>query len=270
LKNMADVAAWARRIGDLVGRVAPADMPLLLGGDHSLSIGSLPALAARARRMGRPLFVLWIDAHPDCHTLDTSESGHLHGVPLAYALGEPGFQPHLPEVENPLPGAHVLALGIRSVDAAEAGLIARRGLAMASPADLRRRGLHGVLEPFLRQVRAANGLLHVSFDADALDPAVAPAVGTPVAGGLTFAATARIMRAVAASGTLGSLELVEVNPTLAGADRTAEAMVRLAAMAIRASRAASPGRKIAGPAARARSQAAFCAAPITGLSSPVA
>lgn len=232
LKALPEVAAWSDLIRQVIKQLPIDRIPVLLGGDHSLSLGSVPGLAERAHRLGRPFFMLWIDAHPDCHTLATTQSGHLHGTPVAYALGETGFAPGLPAPAVPVAGANVMLLGVRSVDPAEGALIKRHGLAMLGPAELRLHGIAAVLTPFLERVARENGMLHVSLDADVLDPSIAPGVGTPVADGLMHEEVREIMTLVAGSGTLASLELVEVNPFLDRDQQTALAMVDLATTAV--------------------------------------
>jgi arginase len=231
LKALAEVTAWSDLIRQVVHQLPVDSIPILLGGDHSLSLGSVPGLAERARRFGRPFFVLWIDAHPDCHTLATTQSGHLHGTPVAYALGETGFTSGFPVPAAPVAGANIMLLGIRSIDDAESTVIVRHGLAVHGPAELRRRGITAVLAPFLERVARENGMLHVSLDADALDPSIAPGVGTPVADGLMLEEAREIMSLIASSGTLSSLDLVEVNPFLDRGQHTALAMVDLATTA---------------------------------------
>lgn len=232
LKALPEVVAWAAAIHGAVRAVPLADTPMILGGDHSLSLGTLPALAERAAVLGRQLHVLWIDAHPDCHSLETSVSGNLHGAPLAHALGAHGPVSPFPGGEAVLRPENLLMLGVRDIDAAEAGLIAERDIAAHGPDAIRRSGVPAILEPWLARIRASGGLLHVSLDADALDPALAPGVGTPVAGGLTVAEVRQMLGAVEDSGLLGSLELVEVNPFLDRGGRTARTMVELAAAAL--------------------------------------
>ncbi|MCO4054466.1 MAG: arginase [Bosea sp.] len=232
LKALSEVAAWTAAIADAVSAVPHGQVPVMLGGDHSISMGTLTGLSRRAAAMGRPLFVLWIDAHPDCHTLDTTESGHLHGTPVAYALGVDGFGKAFPAVTQTLAPSHLCMIGLRSIDAAEASLIARLGIEAHAAAALTRQGVAATLEPFLERVRAANGLLHVSFDADAIDPSEAPGVGTPVADGLSLGEARAIMATVRRSGLLASLDLVEVNPFLDRDRRTARLMASLAADAI--------------------------------------
>lgn len=246
LKAVEEVANWSHLIRQVVRQMDGARVPVLLGGDHSLSLGSATGLAERAKRLGRPFFVLWVDAHPDCHTPATTTSGHLHGTPVAHALGEPGFAPWFDDVVAPVSAENIMLLGIRSIDTAEQELIDRRRLAVHGPADLRANGLSSVLIPFLERVVRENGMLHVSLDADVLDPSVAPGVGTPVDDGLSVAEVGAIMRAVAASGTLTSLDLVEVNPFLDRDHRTAQAMVALAAQALGTAAVEAERRSVAG------------------------
>jgi arginase len=232
LKALGEVAGWTGVIARAVGAVPHAQVPVMLGGDHSISMGTLSGLSRRAATMGRPLFLLWIDAHPDCHTLATTQSGHLHGTPVAYALGVDGFGEAFPPVTHPIAASNVCMLGLRSIDPAEASLIARMGIEAHASVDVARLGVAAALEPFLDRVRAADGLLHVSFDADAIDPMEAPGVGTPVPGGLSVAEARAIMTTIRESGLLASLDLVEVNPFLDRDRRTARLMVSLAADAI--------------------------------------
>ncbi|MEO0359294.1 MAG: arginase family protein, partial [Pseudomonadota bacterium] len=177
----------------------------------------------------RPLFVLWLDAHPDLHCLDTTASGNLHGTPLAYLLGQPGFDAHYPPLKTPLVSDQVALLGIRSVDPAEKSLIHKLGLAAT---DMRGIDEHGVSEPlraFLDRVRAENGCLHVSLDVDFLDPDIACAVGTTVPGGATFREAHLVMEHLYESGLVTSLDMVELNPFLDERGKTARLMVDLCA-----------------------------------------
>lgn len=232
LKALPEIAAWTKLIDDAVAGLPRGRVPVILGGDHSIALGTLKGMSRRAAREGRPLFVLWIDAHPDCHTLETTTSGHIHGTPVAYAIGESGFGEALGPVEHPLPPENICMLGIRSIDPAEARVITRRCINAVCAADIASRGVASVLAPFLERVRDAGGILHVSFDADAVDPSAAPGVGTPVAEGLSVADAHAIMTMVEASGLMGSLELVELNPFLDRDRRTAMLLVDLAATAL--------------------------------------
>jgi arginase len=186
-------------------------------------------VAQAAAALGRPQFVLWLDAHPDMNTLISSLSGHLHGTPMAYALGMPSFEGVFSAVTAPLDPANVCMIGLRSVYEAEHHLIQKLGMDVY---DMRRIDEVGVVKPvseFLQRVAAANGLLHVSFDVDFLDPEIAPAVGTTVPGGATFREAHLIMEMVHDSGLANSLDLTELNPFLDIYGKTATLMCDLTA-----------------------------------------
>jgi arginase len=223
------VAAWIAAIAPAAREAAAGcDLPIFLGGDHSLSAGTLPAVASHADALGRPQFVLWLDAHPDVHSLATSESGNLHGTPLAYALGLPGCEayPPLPARIDP---HRVCMMGIRSVDPAERRHIADLGLRVHDMRAIDENGVKAPLLAFLDEVARANGRLHVSFDVDFLDPAIAPAVGTTVPGGATFREAHLIMELLHDSDLVTSQDLVELNPFLDHAGQTARLMSDLCA-----------------------------------------
>jgi arginase len=232
LKALPEVAAWAAAIHASMRDIPIEQIPVVLGGDHSLSLGSVPGLAERAARHGRPFFILWIDAHPDCHSFETSVSGHLHGTPVAYATGRTSHKPLFPTVKFPVLPDNLRMVGIRDIDKAEAIFLRDNGLTAVSPAAYRTAAERVALDSWFEHIRQVNGLLHVSLDADALDPAIAPGVGTPVADGLAFAETQSLLAAIAAADVLGSMDLVEVNPFLDQGQRTARAMVDLAAAAL--------------------------------------
>lgn len=230
IKNLGTIAAWTRKLQDIVFAVCETGrFPLVLGGDHSLAMGTLSGLSRYAASIDRPLFVLWLDAHADIHTLDTTESGHLHGVPIAYAIGEPGFDDYLPVNPAPIDPAAICMMGTRSVDPAERSALARHPIEVH---DMRALDEHGVVAPtraFLERVRVAKGLLHVSLDVDFLDPDIAPGVNTTVPGGATFREAHLIMELLHDSGLVTSLDLVELNPFLDDRGRTANLMADLAA-----------------------------------------
>ena len=214
--------------GNAAGRDAAGRMPIFLGGDHSLSLGSVSGVAAHAAAVGRPLFVLWLDAHSDYHTLDTTSSGNLHGTPMAYIAGRPGFGP-FPPFPAPVPAERLCLYGIRSVDPAEHAALQADGVTIADMRVLDEFGIVAPLRAFLGRVAAAGGLLHVSLDVDFLDPSIAPAVGTTVPGGTTFREAHLVMELLHESGLVTSLDLVELNPFLDERGRTAKLMVDLVA-----------------------------------------
>lgn len=201
--------------------------PIFMGGDHAMALGTLAAAADHAALQNRPLFVLWLDAHTDIHTLQTTSSGNLHGTPVAYALGLEGFD-GFPEMPRIL-GKNICYIGLRSVDPEERAAVHAHGPTAIDMRAIDEFGLSRPLENFLAKVRAANGLLHVSLDVDFLDPSVAPAVGTTVPGGATVREAHLVMEMLSDSGCLTSLDLVELNPFLDERGRTAELMVDLTA-----------------------------------------
>lgn len=205
-------------------------VPVFLGGDHALSLGTLSGHAMAAHAAGRRLFVLWIDAHPDFNTPATSPSGHLHGTPLAYACGLDGFDALL---GGPTPAAippnDVCCLGLRSVDDPERELLGRYGVEVHDMRAIDEHGVARCLRPFLQQVDAADGVIHVSLDVDFLDPSIAPAVGTTVPGGATFREAHLAMEMLCDSGRVAALDIVELNPFLDDRGRTARLLVDLAA-----------------------------------------
>lgn len=229
IRALPEVAAWAAALSDAVYAASGEGLPIVLGGDHSLAAGTLPAHARRAADMGRKLFVLWLDAHPDLHTLETTESGNLHGVPMAYALGLPGFEGHFPPLAATIQPEQVCMMGLRSVDPAERRLLADLGIRVHDMRSIDENGVAALLRGFLADVAAADGLLHVSLDVDFLDPEIAPGVGTTVPGGATFREAHLIMEMLHDSGRVSSLDLVELNPFLDERGRTALLMVDLAA-----------------------------------------
>ncbi len=229
LKALGAISAWTGVIAEAAYAASCEGMPIFLGGDHSISAGTVSGVARRAAEIGRPLFVLWLDAHPDFHTLDTTTSGNLHGVPLAYATGQPGFEGYLPPLEATVDPRRVCALGIRSVDPAERVALSRAGVTVHDMRAVDEHGIAPLLRAFLERVAAENGLLHVSLDVDFLDPSIAPAVGTTVPGGATFREAHLAMEMLHDSGLVTSLDLVELNPFLDERGRTATLMVDLTA-----------------------------------------
>jgi arginase len=219
--------------GGLAGLVAQVvsegSLPLIIGGDHSIALGTLAGLRAAA---GEPGGVIWIDAHGDLNTPETSPSGNVHGMPLAAALGLAGDRFSHPAL--PLPAVdprRVVLLGVRSLDPAERAVIRETGIRAITMTEIDRIGIErAVLEAIDRA--SGPGFVHVSLDLDALDPEVAPGVGTPVKGGLTYREAHLACEDLAESGLVGSLELVEVNPILDRENGSAAIAVELAASAL--------------------------------------
>ncbi len=227
--NLAETVGWTRSLSDAAYKAAQAsDFPIFLGGDHSLSAGTVSGVARSAAEADRPLFVLWLDAHPDLHTPGSTASGNLHGTPVAYFIGRPGFEA-FPPLTHPVDPQNICMMGIRSVDPAEAKKIDKLGICVHDMRAIDERGVAAPLREFIDKVVAANGMLHVSFDVDFLDPTIAPAVGTTVPGGCTFREAHLIMEMLHDSGLVTSLDLVELNPFLDERGRTARLLTDLTA-----------------------------------------
>jgi arginase len=209
--------------------VTEGALPLVLGGDHSIALGTLAGLREAA---GEPGGVIWIDAHGDLNTPQTSPSGNVHGMPLAAALGLAGDSFSRTGLELPaVDPKRVVLLGVRALDPAERTLIRETGIRAFTMTEIDRIGIErAVLEAIDRA--AGPGFVHVSIDLDAIDPEIAPGVGTPVKGGLTYREAHLACEDLAESGLVGSLELVEVNPILDRANGSAAIAVELAASAL--------------------------------------
>ena len=224
-------AAWTAAIAAAAEEAMKEGLPIFLGGDHAMSLGTLGGVAAHAAKAGRPQFVLWLDAHSDFHTPQSSASGNLHGTPLAYATGRAGFA-GFPPPAAPIPEENICILGLRSVDAPErAALKASR----IRTHDMRAIDEHGIAPPlaaFLVDVARAGGALHVSLDVDFLDPGVAPAVGTTVPGGATLREAHLVMEMLHDSALMTSLDIAELNPFLDERGRSAGVLVDLVASAL--------------------------------------
>jgi arginase len=224
--HLGEIVAWTAALAAAARAGMAAGLPIFLGGDHALSLGTVSGVAGHAAALGRPLFVLWLDAHTDFHSVETTQSGNLHGTPMAYIAGREGFAP-FPPFPAPVPGENICMFGIRSVDPAEHDALLARDIEINDMRVLDERGIIAPLREFLGRVAAANGLLHVSLDVDFLDPAIAPAVGTTVPGGTTFREAHLVMELLHESGLVSSLDLVELNPFLDDRGRTARLMVDL-------------------------------------------
>ena len=231
LRQLEAVAGWARALHGHAFELAKSDrLPIYLGGDHALSLGTVSGHVAAAQDMGRAQFVLWLDAHADFNTLASSPSGNLHGTPLAFACGLGGFEPILGRALPVALGPENLCiLGLRSVDGKERDLLRASGATAHDMRAIDEQGIAPLLQGFLDRVAAADGLLHVSLDVDFIDPDIAPAVGTTVPGGATFREAHYVMELLHDSGLVSSLDLVELNPFLDVRGRTARLMVDLTA-----------------------------------------
>ncbi len=231
LKFLPEVAGWTRSLHDRAFSLAKLNgLPIYMGGDHSLSLGTVTGHVAAAKELGRPQFVLWLDAHADFNIPTSSPSGNIHGMPMAYACGLEGF-PDL--LGKPLPAtldpSHLCYMGLRSVDGMEREMLQESGARAYDMRAIDENGVATLLRPFLEEVASVNGLLHVSLDVDFIEPDIAPAVGTTVPGGATFRESHLIMEMLHDSNLVSSLDLVELNPFLDDRGRTARLMVDLTA-----------------------------------------
>jgi arginase len=224
-----EIQAWTRALSERAYTLARSGAtPVFLGGDHSISMGSINGVARYWHERGRDLFVLWIDAHADYNTPTISPTGNMHGMAAAFVCGEPGLDDLMgDEPRAPIRPDQLDLLGTRSVDRLEQVLLRDRGVTIADMPRIAQHGIGALIERIIEKVKKHNGLLHVSFDADVLDPAVAPGVGTAVPGGLSAVQAHLAMELLRESGLMRSLDLVELNPLLDRKGRTARMMVEL-------------------------------------------
>jgi len=208
-------------------------MPIVLGGDHSLGAGSVAAASAHMRKQGKPLGLIWVDAHGDMNIPASSESGNVHGMPLAALLGpEPAELAHFAGPGPAISTKHTVLVGIRNLDEVEKKIVRASKVQVFTMKEIDRLGIAEVMARAIAIASKGTGGFHVSYDLDACDPTVAPGVGTPVKGGLSYREAHVVMESVAESGLLTSFDLVEVNPTLDIRNTTAELGTELALSAL--------------------------------------
>jgi len=229
--RLPEIAGWTRAIHDRAHALLRDDaLPVFLGGDHSLSFGTVSAVARHCRRNGRRPVVLWLDAHADFNTPETSPSGNMHGMPAAFLTGDPSLRPLLGDRDFlPLAPADLHLFGLRSIDAEERRLLGRSGV---DTIDMRRIDEFGVavlMRRLLDRIASRDIHLHVSLDLDFLDPSVAPGVGTSVPGGATYREAHLIMELLHESGLVASVDIVELNPFLDERGRSARVLAELTA-----------------------------------------
>jgi arginase len=228
-KHYREISAWIRALsGRAYGLAHSGAIPLFLGGDHSLSMGSVNGVARHWREAGRELFVLWLDAHADYNTPATTITGNMHGMSGAFLCGEPGLDGLLGNEPRASIKPDQLALfGVRSIDKLERDLVRDRPIAVADMRQIDEFGVGVLIRQVIDKVKARNGVLHVSFDVDFLDPDVAPGVGTTVPGGATYREAHLVMELLNDSGLVRSLDIVELNPFLDERGRTARLAIEL-------------------------------------------
>ncbi|CAM3966444.1 arginase [Bordetella tumbae] len=221
-RHLAEVIAWNQTLHDAVyAELQRSRLPVTLGGDHCLGMGSISAVARHCHHVGKPLRVLWLDAHTDFNTQALTPSGNLHGMPVACLCGQ-GPEP-LTTLSGQTPALHpewIRQIGIRSVDEGEKNLIAEAGIEVYDMRTIDEIGMRSVMEAALADL-TPHTHLHVSFDVDFLDPEIAPAVATSIPGGPTYREAQLCMEMIADTGCLGSLDIVELNPALDIRNKTA-------------------------------------------------
>jgi arginase len=215
-RYLAEIARAAtvacRKVDRIISR---GHFPLVLGGDHSIAVGTVSGIAAVCRREGKKLGLLWVDAHGDINTPESSPSGNIHGMPVAALLGHgPASLTGIGGKFTKVDPANVALVGIRSLDEGEKKRLKATGVQVHTMSDIDRHGIHRIMKKALARVTDGTDYVHVSFDLDAVDPTVAPGVGTPVKGGLDYREAHLIMELLHDSGVMTSLEMVEVNPIL--------------------------------------------------------
>jgi len=222
-RYLPQIAHTCARLAEIVERAADqGHVPLVLGGDHSAAIGTVAGMSRHFGKTGKNLGVLWIDAHADMNTPDSSPSGNVHGMPLACIIGQgpaelTGIASLVPMVDP----QNVAIVGLRSVDDIERFNVRGAGVHPFTMRDIDERGMRTVMQEAIHAVSSGTSGFHLSFDLDAVDPAEAPGVGTPVHGGITYREAHLAMEIINDSGLMTSLEMVELNPVLDIANRTA-------------------------------------------------
>ena len=224
-----EVKTWTRALSERAYWLAHSGaIPIFMGGDHSLSMGSINGVARYWQEKGRPLFALWVDAHADYNTPATTITGNMHGMSAAFLCGEPGLDDLLGGLPRAsIPSDQLALIGTRSVDPLERKLLRQRNVSISDMRQIDEFGVAVLTRRVIERVKAKNGVLHVSFDVDFLDPEVAPGVGTTVPGGATYREAHLIMELLHDSGLVRSLDIVELNPFLDERGRTARVAVEL-------------------------------------------
>ena len=224
-----EIQRWTRTLSARAYQLARSGaIPIFLGGDHSLSMGSVNGIARHCHEAGRELFVLWLDAHPDYNTPATTQSGNMHGMSAAFLCGEPGLDRLLgEEPRSPIKPDRLELFGIRSIDKLEMDMLRNRRISIVDMRHIDEFGVGVLIRRVIEKVKACNGVLHVSFDVDFLDPSLAPGVGTTVPGGATYREAHLVMEMLHNSGLVQSVDVVELNPFLDERGRTARTTVEL-------------------------------------------
>lgn len=233
-KYLAEISAFTRKLHTSTRKaLAKGHLPLVLGGDHTVAIGSIGGAAAHFNARGQKIGVLWLDAHTDMNTPETSPSGNIHGMPMATLLGRgPKSLLDIGGSKARLDPKKVAQIGIRSVDRKERELVKKLGVYVATMRDIDERGVKAIMEEALSRIGEDTAGIWVSLDMDGCDPRIAPGVGTPVMGGLTYREAHLILEIISDSGRLLGMDIVEINPILDESNATARFAVELAESAL--------------------------------------
>jgi arginase len=228
-KHYREIQRWGRSLSARAYELARSGaIPIFLGGDHTLSMGSVNGIARHWHETGRELFILWLDAHADYNTPATTLSCNMHGMSAAFLCGEPGLDRLLgDEPRASIDPDRLELFGTRSIDKGEKDLLRNRRISVADMRQIDEFGVGVLIRRIIDKVRARNGVLHVSFDVDFLDPGVAPGVGTTVPGGATYREAHLVMEMLHDSALVRSVDIVELNPFLDERGRTARTAVEL-------------------------------------------
>lgn len=235
LRFLAEITQVCRETWRLVGdAMAEGCFPLILGGDHSLSIGSVPAVAAYHRARGERIGLLWVDAHTDMNTPETTPSGNIHGMSLAAlaGIGPDTLTLAMGDEAPAVDPGNICVIAARDIDDAEKEVVRQAGIRVFTMTEVDERGIAQCVDEALERLNDGTAGFHLSYDMDGLDPMVAPGVGTPVPGGLTYREGHLVCEKIARSGTMLSMEVVEVNPVLDVQNGTARMAVDLIASAL--------------------------------------
>ena len=228
-RHYREIGAWIRAVSARAYTLARSGaVPVFLGGDHSLSMGSVNGVARHWHEQGREVFVLWLDAHADYNTPATTISGHMHGMVAGFLCGEPGLDRLLgDEPRASIKPSQLDLFGTRSIDPLEKDLVRERKVAVADMRQIDEFGVGVLIRRVIERVKARDGVLHVSFDVDFLDPDLAPGVGTIVPGGATYREAHLVMELLHDSGLVRAVDIVELNPFLDERGRTARVATEL-------------------------------------------
>jgi arginase len=233
-RYLPQIAHTCERVAEMVElAMEQGRLPLVLGGDHSVAMGTVAGVASIYRKQEQKIGLIWIDAHADMNTPESSPSGNVHGMPLASLVGMgPRELTHIAGFAPKVDATNVAIIGLRSVDEIEGENVRAAGVTAFTMRDIDERGLRSVMQEAIARATSGTAAFHLSFDMDAVDPDEAPGVGTPVRGGITYREAHLAMETVCDSGMMVSMEMVEVNPVIDSANRTALLAVELVMSAL--------------------------------------